>query len=69
MFGSAMTSKAKKLAKRIELLSAHEQEVVKGYFKSNPEKVWGEQKSLLKGHSDLPLFRSVEEQKQTNLFE
>lgn len=63
-----MGNKAKRVAKRIEQLPAHEQEVVKDYFRENPEKVWGEQKSLLKSHADLPLFRLIEEDKQTTLF-
>jgi len=63
-----MKNKAKEKAKKIAKLPAHEQEVVKDYFKNNPDKVWGEQKSLLKSHTDLPLFWSAEEQKQTTLF-
>lgn len=64
-----MKNKVLKLAKKIESLSASQQEAVTDYFKKHPEKVWGEQKSLLKGYSDLPLFSAAAEEKQQKLFE
>jgi uncharacterized protein (DUF1810 family) len=64
-----MKNKAAKKAKVIAVLPKAEQEIVKEYFQKNPEKIWGEQKSLLKGHSDLPLFRAASDEKQQDLFE
>ncbi|MGR3809594.1 hypothetical protein [Jiulongibacter sp. NS-SX5] len=64
-----MKSKILKLHGKIEALPEHEKEVVIEYFKKNPGKVWGEQRSLLKGHSDLPLFRAEAEENQQKLFD
>jgi len=64
-----MKNKAKHKAKIIALLPEVEQVAVKAYFKKHPDKVWGEQRSLLKGHSDLPLFSAASDEKQQDLFE
>jgi uncharacterized protein (DUF1810 family) len=64
-----MKNKATHKAKVIALLPEREQKAVNEYFKKHPEKIWGEQKSLIKGHSDLPLFRAASDEKQQDLFE
>jgi hypothetical protein len=61
-----MKNKAKLIEKKINELPKQEQQVLREYFEQDPKRVFGVQKSLLKGFSDLPLFG--ESQKQQELF-
>lgn len=58
----------KKLKKEIKKLPLKEQNQILEQIKERPNMFFGIQKSLLKGFSDLPLFKSVSEDQQTNLF-
>lgn len=63
-----MKNKAKILDKKIQKLPESEQKVVKEYFEKRPEKIYGVQRSLIKGFADLPIFRSDAQEKQQDLF-
>jgi hypothetical protein len=63
-----MKNKAKELDRRIKDLIGSEQKAVREYFEKRPEKIFGVQRSLLKGFSDLPIFQGSSEEQQQDLF-
>lgn len=60
--------KIKDLKKKLDKLPVAEQKEIIEQIKERPEMIFGVQKSLLKGFSDLPLFKSASDAQQTNLF-
>jgi hypothetical protein len=63
-----MKNKAVELKKKIESLPKSEQASVWSYYQKRPERIFGVQKSLLKGFSDLPIFQGSSEEQQQDLF-
>jgi hypothetical protein len=60
--------KTKDFKKKLEKLPVEQQKEIIEQIKERPDMVFGVQKSLLKGFSDLPLFKSASDAQQTNLF-
>jgi hypothetical protein len=63
-----MKNKAKAVMQKIELADGLTKTILLKYYQENPQRIYGVQKSLLKGHSDMPLFASSSEEKQAELF-
>lgn len=63
-----MKNKAKKIMNEIERLDGPEKDLVLQYYQEKPERIYGVQQSLLKWHSDLPLFSTAASEQQTDLF-
>jgi hypothetical protein len=60
--------KTKDFKKKLEKLPVEQQKEIIEQIKERPNMIFGVQKSLLKGFSDLPLFKSASDARQTDLF-
>ena len=63
-----MKNKAKAVMQKIELADGPTKTILLKYYQEKPSRIFGVQKSLLKGHSDMPLFAASAEEKQAELF-
>jgi hypothetical protein len=63
-----MKNKLKAVMRKIELADGPTKTILLNYYQEKPERIYGLQKSLLKGHSDMPLFAASAEEKQVELF-
>jgi hypothetical protein len=60
--------KTKDFKKKLEKLAVDQQKEIIEQIKERPNMIFGVQKSLLKGFSDLPLFKSASDARQKDLF-
>lgn len=63
-----MKNKAKQLARKLKNIPDSQKAAVLEYYKSQPNALLCQQRSLLKDSAELPLFAVAAADKQTDLF-